>query len=122
MYAPLLFFLKNLYFIKVKEISESYEDVTYDIQVEKEHEFVANGMLVHNCLGKFHPHGDAAVYESMVRMAQEWSLRYMLVKGQGNMGSVDGDAPASLRYTEAKLSKIAEEFVQRMRRIIEHGK
>jgi DNA gyrase subunit A len=60
-------------------------------------------------LGKFHPHGDSSVYEAMVRMAQEWSLRYPLVDGQGNFGSVDGDSPAAMRYTEARLKKIAEE-------------
>ena len=58
-------------------------------------------------LGKFHPHGDAAVYESMVRMAQDFSLRYMLVDGHGNFGSVDGDSPAAMRYTEARLAKIS---------------
>jgi DNA gyrase subunit A len=62
-------------------------------------------------LGKFHPHGDAAVYDSMVRMAQNFSLRYMLVDGHGNFGSVDGDSPAAMRYTEAKLSKIAMEML-----------
>ena len=60
-------------------------------------------------LGKYHPHGDSSVYEAMVRMAQEWSLRYPLVDGQGNFGSVDGDSPAAMRYTEARLKKIAEE-------------
>ena len=62
-------------------------------------------------LGKFHPHGDSSVYEAMVRMAQEWSLRYPLVDGQGNFGSVDGDSPAAMRYTEARLKKIAEEIL-----------
>ena len=61
---------------------------------------------VGDVLGKFHPHGDAAVYESMVRMAQDFSLRYMLVDGHGNFGSSDGDSPAAMRYTEARLSKI----------------
>src|SRR5512133_3756107 len=60
-------------------------------------------------LGKFHPHGDSSVYEAMVRMAQEWSLRYPLVDGQGNFGSIDGDSPAAMRYTEARLKRIAEE-------------
>lgn len=63
-------------------------------------------------LGKFHPHGDAAVYDSMVRMAQDFSLRYMLVEGHGNFGSVDGDSPAAMRYTEARLSKIATLMLQ----------
>ena len=65
--------------------------------------------IVGEVLGKFHPHGDSSVYEAMVRMAQEWSLRYPLVDGQGNFGSVDGYSPAAMRYTEARLKKIAEE-------------
>jgi len=65
--------------------------------------------IVGEVLGKFHPHGDSSVYFAMVRMAQDWSLRYPLVDGQGNFGSVDGDSPAAMRYTEARLSKIAEE-------------
>ncbi|MEM9389846.1 MAG: DNA topoisomerase (ATP-hydrolyzing), partial [Bacteroidota bacterium] len=67
--------------------------------------------IVGEVLGKYHPHGDTAVYDSMVRMAQEWSLRYMLVDGQGNFGSVDGDSPAAMRYTEARLKRIAEEML-----------
>nr|HPR60491.1 DNA topoisomerase 4 subunit A [Prolixibacteraceae bacterium] len=65
--------------------------------------------IVGEVLGKYHPHGDSSVYMTMVRMAQEWSLRYPLVDGQGNFGSVDGDSPAAMRYTEARMSKIAEE-------------
>ncbi|KPL14188.1 MAG: DNA gyrase subunit A [Bacteroides sp. SM23_62] len=65
--------------------------------------------IVGEVLGKYHPHGDSSVYEAMVRMAQEWSLRYCLVDGQGNFGSVDGDSPAAMRYTEARLRRIAEE-------------
>lgn len=65
--------------------------------------------IVGEVLGKFHPHGDSSVYFTMVRMAQEWSLRYPLIDGQGNFGSIDGDSPAAMRYTEARLSKIAEE-------------
>ena len=65
--------------------------------------------IVGEVLGKYHPHGDSSVYMTMVRMAQEWSLRYPLIDGQGNFGSVDGDSPAAMRYTEARLSKIAEE-------------
>jgi len=66
---------------------------------------------VGDVLGRFHPHGDAAVYESLVRMAQEWSLRYMLVNGHGNFGSIDGDSPAAYRYTESKLAKISMEML-----------
>lgn len=68
--------------------------------------------IVGEVLGKYHPHGDSSVYFAMVRMAQEWSLRYLLVDGQGNMGSVDGDSPAAMRYTEARLSKLAEEMLK----------
>ena len=67
--------------------------------------------IVGDVLGKFHPHGDLSVYEAMVRMAQEWSLRYQLVDGQGNFGSVDGDGPAAMRYTEARMRKIADEVM-----------
>jgi len=62
-------------------------------------------------LGKYHPHGDSAVYDAMVRMAQDFSLRYTLVDGQGNFGSVDGDNPAAMRYTEARLARLAEEML-----------
>jgi len=68
--------------------------------------------IVGEVLGKFHPHGDSSVYEAMVRMAQDWSLRYQLVDGQGNFGSIDGDSPAAMRYTEARLRKIAEETLR----------
>jgi DNA gyrase subunit A len=67
--------------------------------------------IVGEVLGKYHPHGDSSVYDTMVRMAQEWNMRYMLVDGQGNFGSVDGDPPAAMRYTEARLRKIAEELL-----------
>lgn len=68
--------------------------------------------IVGEVLGKYHPHGDSSVYFAMVRMAQEWSMRYLLVDGQGNMGSVDGDSPAAMRYTEARLSRLAEEMLR----------
>ncbi|MDI9858453.1 DNA gyrase subunit A [Flectobacillus roseus] len=67
--------------------------------------------IVGEVLGKYHPHGDSSVYDTMVRMAQEWSLRYPLVDGQGNFGSIDGDSPAAMRYTEARLKRIAEELL-----------
>lgn len=67
--------------------------------------------IVGEVLGKYHPHGDTSVYDTMVRMAQDWSLRYPLVDGQGNFGSIDGDSPAAMRYTEARLKKIAEEML-----------
>lgn len=71
--------------------------------------FKKSARIVGEVLGKYHPHGDSPVYDAMVRMAQDWSLRYPLVEGQGNFGSVDGDSPAAMRYTEARLKKIAEE-------------
>ncbi len=67
--------------------------------------------IVGEVLGKFHPHGDSSVYDTMVRMAQEWSLRYLMVDGQGNFGSIDGDSPAAMRYTEVRLTKFAEEML-----------
>src|SRR5579864_2226999 len=67
--------------------------------------------VVGEVLGKYHPHGDASVYDTMVRMAQDWSLRYPLIDGQGNFGSIDGDSPAAMRYTEVRLKKIAEELL-----------
>ncbi len=67
--------------------------------------------IVGEVLGKYHPHGDTSVYDSMVRMAQEWSLRYMLVDGQGNFGSIDGDSPAAMRYTEARMRRIADDML-----------
>ena len=67
--------------------------------------------IVGEVLGKYHPHGDSSVYMAMVRMAQEWSLRYPLVDGQGNFGSVDGDSPAAMRYTEARMAKITEDML-----------
>ncbi len=73
--------------------------------------FKKSARIVGEVLGKFHPHGDSSVYMAMVRMAQEWSLRYPLVDGQGNFGSVDGDSPAAMRYTEARMNKIAEDML-----------
>lgn len=67
--------------------------------------------IVGEVLGKYHPHGDTSVYDAMVRMAQEWSLRYMLIDGQGNFGSIDGDSPAAMRYTEARMRKISEDML-----------
>ncbi|MBW2974498.1 DNA gyrase subunit A [Candidatus Woesearchaeota archaeon] len=74
--------------------------------------FKKSARIVGEVLGKYHPHGDTAVYDSMVRMAQQWSLRYLLIDGQGNMGSIDGDAQAAMRYTEARLKKLSEELLQ----------
>ncbi|HLF35189.1 MAG TPA: DNA gyrase subunit A, partial [Cyclobacteriaceae bacterium] len=79
--------------------------VTYNKPYKK------SARIVGEVLGKYHPHGDSSVYDTMVRMAQEWSLRYPLVDGQGNFGSIDGDGPAAMRYTEARLKRIAEELL-----------
>ena len=76
--------------------------------------FKKSARIVGEVLGKYHPHGDSSVYDAMVRMAQQWSMRYPLVQGQGNFGSVDGDSPAAMRYTEARLEKIAEETMADM--------
>lgn len=72
---------------------------------------VKSAQIVGEVMGKYHPHGDAAIYDSMVRMAQPWAMRYMLVSGQGNFGSMDGDPPAANRYTEAKMGRVAEEML-----------
>ncbi len=82
-----------------------------DLGVTSGKPFKKSARIVGEVLGKYHPHGDASVYDTMVRMAQEWSLRYPMVDGQGNFGSVDGDSPAAMRYTEARLQKIAEEML-----------
>lgn len=82
-----------------------------DLGVLHNRPYKKSARIVGEVLGKYHPHGDTSVYDTMVRMAQEWSLRYMLVDGQGNYGSVDGDPPAAMRYTEARLRKITEEML-----------
>jgi DNA gyrase subunit A len=83
----------------------------HDMGIRSNSSYKKSARIVGEVLGKYHPHGDAAVYESMARMAQDFSLRYMLVDGQGNFGSVDGDAPAAMRYTEARLNKMADEML-----------
>ena len=82
-----------------------------DLGVMSNRPFKKSARIVGEVLGKYHPHGDTSVYDAMVRMAQEWSLRYPLVDGQGNFGSIDGDSPAAMRYTEARLKKISEEML-----------
>ncbi len=83
----------------------------HDMGIGASSTYKKSARIVGEVLGKYHPHGDAAVYESMARMAQDFSMRYLLVDGQGNFGSVDGDAPAAMRYTEARLSHMAEEML-----------
>jgi DNA gyrase subunit A len=82
----------------------------YDLGVfsNKAHKKIRQELL--EVLGKYHPHGDTHLYDAMVRMAQEWSMRYLLVDGQGNFGSVDGDSPAAMRYTEARMRKISRKW------------
>jgi DNA gyrase subunit A len=83
----------------------------YELGVTSNRSYKKSARIVGEVLGKYHPHGDTSVYDAMVRMAQEWSLRYQLVDGQGNFGSIDGDNPAAMRYTEARMQKIADEMV-----------
>lgn len=83
----------------------------YDLGVSSSRPHKKSARIVGEVLGKYHPHGDSSVYDAMVRMAQDWSLRYLLVDGQGNFGSVDGDSPAAMRYTEARMKKMAEEIL-----------
>ena len=86
-------------------------DMSNELNLYSDKPYRKSARIVGDVLGKFHPHGDLSVYEAMVRMAQEWSLRYQLVDGQGNFGSVDGDGPAAMRYTEARMRKIADEVM-----------
>src|SRR6478609_2719494 len=83
----------------------------YDLGVTSRSAHKKSARIVGEVLGKYHPHGDTSVYDAMVRMAQEWSMRYLLVDGQGNFGSVDGDSPAAMRYTEARMQKLSEEIM-----------
>ncbi|MCY4418602.1 MAG: DNA topoisomerase 4 subunit A, partial [Cytophagales bacterium] len=87
----------------------------YELGVLSHRAYKKSARVVGEVLGKYHPHGDVAVYDAMVRMGQEWSLRYPLVEGQGNFGSVDGDSPAAMRYTEVRLQKLAEEILSDIR-------
>src|SRR6476469_5489500 len=83
-----------------------------DLGVLSNRPYKKSARIVGEVLGKYHPHGDTSVYDAMVRMAQEWSLRYPLVDGQGNFGSQDGDGPAAMRYTEARMQRMAETMLQ----------
>src|ERR671939_1350910 len=84
----------------------------HDLGLQPNRSYRKSARIVGEVIGKYHPHGDSAVYETMVRMAQDFSLRYMLVDGHGNFGSIDGDSAAAMRYTEARLSKIAMELLR----------
>lgn len=83
----------------------------HDLGMSPSKPYKKSARIVGEVLGKYHPHGDSSVYHAMVRMAQPWSMRYMLVDGQGNMGSVDGDSPAAMRYTEARMNRLSEEML-----------
>ena len=83
----------------------------HELGIKSTSSYKKSARIVGEVLGKFHPHGDTAVYDAMVRMAQEWSMRYMLVDGQGNFGSIDGDNPAAMRYTEARMRKLSEDML-----------
>src|SRR5512147_1117648 len=83
----------------------------YDMGIRPDSAYKKSARIVGEVLGKYHPHGDVAVYESMARLAQDFSMRYPLVDGQGNFGSIDGDPPAAMRYTEARLHRLAEEML-----------
>src|SRR6476660_7539777 len=83
----------------------------YDLGVTSNRAHKKSARIVREVLGKYHPHGDSSVYDAMVRMAQEWSMRYCLVDGQGNFGSQDGDGPAAMRYTEVRFRRMAESML-----------
>ena len=83
----------------------------HELGIRSNTSYKKSARIVGEVLGKYHPHGDSSVYDTMVRMAQEWSLRYLLVDGQGNFGSIDGDSPAAMRYTEARMQKISEDLM-----------
>src|SRR3977135_3956681 len=83
----------------------------YDLGNTHNKAYKKSARVVGDVIGKYHPHGDTAVYDTIVRMAQSFSLRYLLVDGQGNFGSVDGDAPAAMRYTEVRMSRMASELL-----------
>ena len=86
-------------------------DMAAELNLSSDKPTRKSARIVGDVLGKFHPHGDSSVYEAMVRMAQDWSMRYPLVEGQGNFGSMDGDSPAAMRYTEARMQKITDEVM-----------
>ena len=86
-------------------------DMSQELHLYSDKPTRKSARIVGDVLGKFHPHGDSSVYDAMVRLAQEWSVRYPLVDGQGNFGSMDGDSPAAMRYTEARMQKITDEVM-----------
>ena len=105
--------IENYSILEVVSVVDNGEKAeNFDIQIEDEsHEFLAQGCAVHNCIGKYHPHGDQSVYGTVVRLAQDFSMRYTLVDGQGNFGSIDGDNAAAMRYTEVRMAKLTSELL-----------
>src|SRR5450756_1749777 len=95
----------------LKPVQRRFLYAMHDMGVRAGTPYKKSARIVGEVLGKYHPHGDSAVYDAMARMAQDFSLRYPMVDGQGNFGSVDGDSPAAMRYTEARLSRIAESLL-----------
>ena len=84
----------------------------YELGVTHDKPYKKSARIIGETMGKYHPHGDSSIYEALARMAQDFSLRYTLIDGQGNFGSIDGDSPAAMRYTEARLDKISEEMIR----------
>src|SRR5213083_3757070 len=93
----------------------------HDMGILHNRKYVKCAKVVGECLGKYHPHGDSALYDALVRMAQPFSLRYPLVDGQGNFGSVDGDPPAAYRYTECRMTRISEEMLAKVPNLLING-
>src|SRR6267154_2965150 len=85
--------------------------VMNELGLQPNRKHVKSAQIVGEVMGKYHPHGDSSIYDSMVRMAQPWAMLYMLINGQGNFGSMDGDPPAAMRYTEAKMARVADELL-----------
>ncbi len=98
--------------VGLKPVPRSILYSMYEMGLFSNRNYRKSARIVGDVLGKYHPHGDAAVYEALVRMAQDFNMRYPLIDGQGNFGSIDGDEPAAMRYTEARLTKIAEEMLK----------
>jgi len=111
LYDQLKYIIDNkIRFVKVSKIEKAADEVTYDFTVEDKHEFFVNGVISHNCMGNYHPHGDSAIYDTMVRLTQDFNMRIPLFDSQGNFGSVDGDPAAASRYTECRLNRIGVEM------------
>lgn len=105
--------LQGLSFVRIASVKEVAQSPTFDIQVASEdHAFVVDGFLVHNCMGKLHPHGDQAIYSAIENLTAPYKVRYPLVDGQGNWGSLNGDSPAAPRYTEMRLTRLGEQIVR----------